>query len=80
MQNAYRRWARNARKSIGLGDSRLRRETHKIRGLGVPIRARVRANEQNAKMWSHKNTYIDDILVSQFCAICCAKKLRYEQK
>jgi len=39
-----------------------------------------RANEQNAKMWSHKNTYIDDILVSQFCAICCAKKLRYEQK
>jgi len=62
---------------LGLADEA--KEAHN-QGLGGSDKGMFRANEQNAKMWSHKNTYIDDILVSQFCAICCAKKLRYEQK
>jgi len=42
IQNAYRRWARNASGSCRLANSQLSRKRTKIRGLGVPIRARVR--------------------------------------
>jgi len=49
-------------------------------GLGGSDKGIFRANFQNAKMFSHKATYMDDILLRQICAKCCAKKLRYEQK
>jgi hypothetical protein len=43
METAYRRWAQNTSGSCRLEGSRLSRKPRKIRGLGVPIRARVRA-------------------------------------
>ena len=45
IQTAYRCWAQYTRKSYDLGDSRLRRKRRLIRGLGVPIRARVWAGD-----------------------------------
>ena len=44
IDNAYRRWPHNTRKSYDFGGSRLRRKMCSIRGLGVPIRVRVRVS------------------------------------
>ena len=55
---------------MGLADEAKEAENQ---GVGGSDKGIFRANLQNAKMFSHKATYMDDILLRKIYAICCAK-------